>query len=31
MNCNFYESPISDTTMRNCTFQNCDLSLVKTP
>ena len=31
INCNFYESPISDTTMRNCTFQNCDLSLVKTP
>ena len=30
INCNFYDSRLSDTTLRNCTFQNCDLSLVRT-
>lgn len=29
MNCNFYESDISDTTFSVCTFENCDFSLAR--
>jgi fluoroquinolone resistance protein len=29
LNCNFYESDISDITFSSCKFENCDFSLAK--